>query len=967
MSKGSGDDPGRLAPPHEVRGPLGTIGDAGGGHRPLTQPGPVLATSSSPGLSAAGAVPPVGALLPAEDPNTLALLIAKLAGEMFGGASVVPVPLPAQLMTGAGLSNPISPGIAPQLVPGAPGMPDGLGPTSPAPIASSLSPSFAMLGAAPIASAAGPTIGMVSGAPPSVGGHGGGASSPFGGVPDLGASPDLRGGAATDSQDLGALAMPTGWNVPAGIAPDTRPVGVSDSSATVPDGGYGYGTPALHPDLATGQTVPLGANRSTGGQSSSPNDPLAHALIAPSIGSGYPSSSAQQGTSSQQHATSSAQPAAVSSSQQPTVSRSQQPSVSSSQQPSIASSQQHPSTISSQQHAQPMSSQQAPSQSPSMSSAQQQPAFRIPSSNDAGYGGYATDTTTTAAETMPASSDVGMPAPPSAGFGAGYPTTNVATGAMPHGNLDPSHIATGGTPKANVPHVPTGAAPSNPVLSPGVPSGMAPSSSLQSAHPSIDPTGGLPGLSVPSSLAGLGVPGDLSSGMGSGSPFGSPFDASVIEPALLGFPDSFRIPVIDGDELAVDQTPSVRDAGRIQFDPYRVRRDFPILDERVHGKRLVWLDNAATTQKPRTVIERLSHYYEHENSNVHRAAHTLAARATDAYESARETTRKFLNAPASTEIIFVRGATEGINLIAQSWGRRNVRAGDEIVLTWLEHHANIVPWQQLCADTGAKLRIAPVDDRGDVILEEYEKLLGPRTKLVAFTQVSNALGTITPAREMIEIAHRHGALVMLDGAQAVSHMRVDVQQLDCDFYVFSGHKVFAPTGIGVVYGKRDVLASMPPWQGGGNMIQDVRFERTTYQDPPWRFEAGTGNIADAAGLGAALDYIMRIGMDTIDRYEHELLVYATQRLATVPGLTMIGTSRTKAGVLSFVLDGQRTEDVGAALDKDGIAVRSGHHCAQPILRRFGLEASVRASLAFYNVCEDIDALVEALQRLQGPA
>ena len=410
----------------------------------------------------------------------------------------------------------------------------------------------------------------------------------------------------------------------------------------------------------------------------------------------------------------------------------------------------------------------------------------------------------------------------------------------------------------------------------------------------------------------------------------------------------------------------IRDLGGTAFDPYAVRRDFPILEERVHGgKRLVWLDNAATTQKPRAVIDRLSHFYEHENSNIHRAAHALAARATDAYESARESTRRFVNASSTSEIIFVRGATEGINLVAQSWGRRNVAAGDEIVVTHLEHHANIVPWQQLCAATGARLRVAPVDDRGDVIVEAYERLLGPRTRLVAFPQVSNALGTVTPAREMIEIAHRHGAVVLLDGAQAVSHTRVDVQQLDCDFFVLSGHKVFAPTGIGAVFGKRAVLEAMPPWQGGGNMIQDVTFEKTTYQQPPWRFEAGTGSIGDAVGLGAALDYVTRIGIDNIDRYEHELLRYAEDQLASVPGLHMVGAPRHKAGVLSFVLDGQRTEDVGSALDKDGIAVRSGHHCAQPILRRFGYEASVRASLAFYNICEDIDALVDALRRLQA--
>ena len=412
--------------------------------------------------------------------------------------------------------------------------------------------------------------------------------------------------------------------------------------------------------------------------------------------------------------------------------------------------------------------------------------------------------------------------------------------------------------------------------------------------------------------------------------------------------------------------PEVRDLGGTAFDAHRIRADFPILEERVHtGKRLVWLDNAATTQKPRAVIDRLTYFYEHENSNIHRAAHTLAARASDAYENARETTRRFLNAPSAGEIIFVRGATEGINLVAQSWGRRNVRAGDEIVITHLEHHANIVPWQMLCAETGAHLRVAPVDDRGDIILEAYEKLLGPRTRLVSLTQVSNALGTVTPAREMVAIARRHGATVLGDGAQAVSHMPVDVQQLDCDFYVFSGHKVFAPTGIGAVFGKRPILDAMPPWQGGGNMIADVTFERTIYQPPPSRFEAGTGNIADAVGLGAALDYVMRIGMDVIARYEHELLVYATERLATVPGLTMIGTAPNKAGVLSFVLDGQRTEDVSAALDKDGIAVRAGHHCAQPILRRFGLESSVRASLAFFYVPDEIDALVDSLRRLEG--
>ncbi len=403
---------------------------------------------------------------------------------------------------------------------------------------------------------------------------------------------------------------------------------------------------------------------------------------------------------------------------------------------------------------------------------------------------------------------------------------------------------------------------------------------------------------------------------------------------------------------------------RQQFDIGSVRRDFPILHERVNGHPLIWLDNAATTQKPQSVIDRLSYFYEHENSNIHRAAHELAARATDAYEDARTKVAHFLNASSSKEIVFARGATEAINLVAQAWGRRHIQKGDEIVITWIEHHANIVPWQMLCAEKGACLRVAPVDDDGQILLDEYEKLLSPKTRLVSFTQVSNALGTVTPAHQMVQMAHRYGARVLLDGAQAVSHMPIDVQSLDCDFYVFSGHKVFAPTGIGVLYGKPDVLAETPPWQGGGNMIVDVTFEKTTYQPPPGRFEAGTGNIADAVGLGAAIDYLDHIGMPNIARYEHELLVYATQGMLRVPGLRMIGTAKEKAGVLSFVLEGFKTEEVGAALNREGIAVRSGHHCAQPTLRRFGVETTVRPSLALYNSFEDIDALVAALFRLK---
>lgn len=399
------------------------------------------------------------------------------------------------------------------------------------------------------------------------------------------------------------------------------------------------------------------------------------------------------------------------------------------------------------------------------------------------------------------------------------------------------------------------------------------------------------------------------------------------------------------------------------LDPAYLRRDFPILQERIHGRQLVWLDNGATTQKPLAVIKRLERFYRSENSNIHRAAHELAARATEAYEQARATSARFLHAASSEEIVFLRGTTEAINLVAQSWGRHTIEPGDEIVLTHLEHHANIVPWQQLAHEKGARLRIAPVDDTGQVILEAYEHLFNSRTKLVAFTQVSNALGTIPPVEEMIAIAHRHGALVLLDGAQGIAHTPVDVQALDVDFYVFSGHKIYGPTGIGVLYAKRDLLRSMPPWQGGGNMIRDVTFERTLYQDPPQRLEAGTGNIADAVGLATALEYVERIGMHAIERAEQDLLAYATPLLLAIPGLRLFGRADHKAGVLSFLLDGHSPEAVGSALNQEGIAVRAGHHCAQPILRRFGVESTVRATLGLYNTHSDVDALVAALRRL----
>jgi len=410
-----------------------------------------------------------------------------------------------------------------------------------------------------------------------------------------------------------------------------------------------------------------------------------------------------------------------------------------------------------------------------------------------------------------------------------------------------------------------------------------------------------------------------------------------------------------------EQAPSTPSAGGL--DVNLVRQDFPILQERVNGKPLIWFDNAATTQKSRAVIERLKYFYEHENSNIHRAAHELARRATDAYEGARESVRRFLGARSTNEIIFVRGTTEAINLVAQSWGRQNIGEGDEIIVSWLEHHANIVPWQQLCAEKKAKLKVIPVDDSGQVILAEYAKLLSPRTKLVSVTQVSNALGTVVPVKQIVDLAHSAGALALVDGAQSVSHMPVNVAALDADFFVFSGHKIFGPTGIGVVYGKEAILNETQPWQGGGNMIADVTFEKTQYQKAPSRFEAGTGNIADAVGLGAALDYVSRLGLPAIAQYEHFLLDYATARMKEIKGLKLIGTADDKASVASFVLDGFTTEQVGHAFNKEGIAVRAGHHCAQPILRRFGLEATVRPSLAFYNTCAEVDHMIKVLHKL----
>lgn len=393
----------------------------------------------------------------------------------------------------------------------------------------------------------------------------------------------------------------------------------------------------------------------------------------------------------------------------------------------------------------------------------------------------------------------------------------------------------------------------------------------------------------------------------------------------------------------------------------QIRKDFPILSETINGNPLVWLDNGATTQRPRVVIDRLSYYYEHENSNVHRGAHTLAAKSTDAYENARETVKNFIGAPSKDEIIFVRGTTEGINLVANAYVQPLLSPGDEIIVSILEHHANIVPWQLIAQQTGAVIKVIPCDETGQLILPEYEKLFTKRTKFVAVTHVSNVLGTVTPVEELIAIAHRHGVRILIDGAQSVAHIPVNVSALDADFFVFSGHKIFAPTGIGVVYGKRELLNASRPYHGGGNMIADVTFERTIYNDIPNKFEAGTGSIADAVGLGAALEYLSEIGMPCVFRWEHELLQYALKEMQRVKGITLIGTALNKASALAFKLDGYSDEEVGKRLDDYGIAVRTGHHCAQPVLRRFGYESAVRPTLAIYNSPDDIDRLVKVLR------
>ncbi len=599
----------------------------------------------------------------------------------------------------------------------------------------------------------------------------------------------------------------------------------------------------------------------------------------------------------------------------------------------------------------------------------------------------------------------GSPLVSPAGFGPSVPGTPIPQGQIPGSNLVPASptpvlslanrapaLAPAAQAGNGVPDKALGALPAYEPRSggallgvPQLPDGARPSGAASaSPYYFLNDAHGHPGLAGAPAPAAPNAPHDdlhwLAApalhqagnaplgGPASASPGGVPATPSSPASPQYYFVDAVVLPsgYVTPAKAAPHGTTPLAGAGRHPpFDVEAVRRDFPILRERVNGRQLVWLDNAATTHKPQSVIDRISYFYEHENSNIHRAAHTLAARATDAYEGARERVRRFVNAPEVEEVIFVRGTTEAINLVAKSWGAQHVGEGDEIIVSHLEHHANIVPWQQLAAAKGARLRVIPVDDSGQVLLDEYRKLLNERTKIVAVTQVSNALGTVTPVKEMVEMAHRAGALALVDGAQSVSHMRVDVQELGADFFVFSGHKVFGPTGIGVLWGKRALLEDMPPWQGGGNMIADVTFEKTVFQPIPNKFEAGTGNIADAVGLGAAIDYVKRIGIENIARYEHELLVYGMARLGEIAGVRLIGTAPDKASVMSFVLAGYSTEQVGRALNEEGIAVRTGHHCAQPILRRFGVETTVRPSLAFYNTFDEIDRLVAVVRTLAG--
>jgi len=417
----------------------------------------------------------------------------------------------------------------------------------------------------------------------------------------------------------------------------------------------------------------------------------------------------------------------------------------------------------------------------------------------------------------------------------------------------------------------------------------------------------------------------------------------------------------EGSLVAMKKKP-VREKKKASFDVEKYRRDFPLLNQKVYGKQLVYLDNAATTQKPQVVIDAVTRYYSAENANIHRGIHYLSQKATDAYDESRDKIQRFLGARNWREIIFVRGATEGINLVAQSYGRKFLKEGDEVIISAMEHHSNIVPWQILCEEIGARLRVIPINDRGELLLGEYEKLLNKRTRFVSITQMSNALGTINPVKRMIEMAHRTGVPVLVDGAQSAPHLAVDVQDLDCDFFVFSGHKIYGPTGIGVLYGKTEWLERMPPYQGGGDMISRVSFEKTLYNKIPFKFEAGTPHIEGVIGLGAAIYYLTKIGLGKIAAYEAELLAYATEKLSSISGLRLIGTAKEKASIVSFVLGEIHAHDIGTVLDQQGIAIRAGHHCAMPVMDRFQVPATARASLAFYNRKEDIDTLERGINK-----
>jgi cysteine desulfurase / selenocysteine lyase len=400
------------------------------------------------------------------------------------------------------------------------------------------------------------------------------------------------------------------------------------------------------------------------------------------------------------------------------------------------------------------------------------------------------------------------------------------------------------------------------------------------------------------------------------------------------------------------------------YNVERIRADFPILHQNVHGHPLVYLDNAATTQKPRQVIDAITHYYERDNANIHRGVHALSQRATDEYEHARRTAQEFIGAEDCREIIFVRSTTEAINLVAQTYGRKNLKPGDEVLITAMEHHSDIVPWQMICEEKQAKLRVAPINDAGELILDDFERLLTSKTKLVAVAHLSNALGTINPVERIVELAHANNIPVLVDGAQAVARLPVNVRELDCDFYAFSGHKIYGPTGIGVLYGKLALLEAMPPYQGGGDMISSVAFERTVYNKVPHKFEAGTPDISGPIGLKAALDYVTRLGIENIEQHENELLQYATKRVSALPGIKLIGTAKEKAGVLSFVMEGVHPHDIGTILDQEGIAIRTGHHCAQPVMERYGIPATARASFGLYNTKEEIDGLVSGIKKVQ---